>query len=114
PSGGYTLPDESPDMGQNRLRVRASDHYCALVYACFAPENDWEPRASAVIAPNGEVKACVHGKRAGLALGEVVIGNKRSWPADKPEAPDWETVRRSLRRPQTYQPLLSGSVIRGT
>jgi len=106
PSGGYTLPDESPDMGQNRLRVRASDHFCAVVYACFAPENDGEPHESCVIAPNGEVKACVRGKRAGLAVGAVTVGSKRSWPGDAPKAPDWESVRRSLRRPQTYRALL--------
>jgi nitrilase len=105
PSGGYTLPDESPEMGQNRLRVRASDHFCALVYASFAPES-WEPGESCVIAPNGDVKACIHGKRAGLAVGAVTVGSKRSWPSDPPDAPDREAVRRSLRRPQTYHPLL--------
>jgi predicted amidohydrolase len=105
PSGGYTLPDESPDMGQNRLRVRASDHFCALVYASFAPES-WEPGESCVIAANGEVKAWIRGKKTGLAVGEVTVSGKRSWPSDAPGAPDREAVRRSLRRPQTYRPLL--------
>lgn len=105
PSGGYMLPDESPEMGQNRLRVRASDHFCALVYASFAPES-WEPGESCVIAPNGAVRAWIQGKKTGLAVGEVTVGAKRSWPSDGPEAPDWEAVRRSLRRPQTYRPLL--------
>ena len=106
PSGGYTLPDEKPDMGQNRLRVRASDHHCALVYACFAPENDWEPRESCVLAQNGDVKACIRGKKAGLAVGEVTISDNRRWPADTPDSPDFQALRRSLRRPQTYEPLL--------
>ena len=105
PSGGYTLPDESADMGQNRLRIRASDHFCALVYASFAPEG-WEPGESCVIAPSGEVKAWIRGKKAGLAVGAVTVGTKRSWPNDGPGDPDWEAVRRSLRRPQTYRPLL--------
>lgn len=105
PSGGYTLPDESREMGQNRLRVRASDHFCALVYSSFAPES-WEPGESCVIAPNGEVKAWIHGRKTGLAIGEVTVGDKRSWLSDAPEDPDREAVRRSLRRPQTYRPLL--------
>jgi predicted amidohydrolase len=105
PSGGYALPDESPGMGQNRLRIRASDHFCALVYASFAPES-WEPGESCVIAPNGDVKAWIHGKKTGLAIGAVTVGGKRSWPSDPPDAPDREAVRRSLRRPRTYRPLL--------
>lgn len=106
PSGGYTLPDESPDMGQQRLRVRASDHHCALVYACFAPESDWEPRESCVISRSGKVEACIRGKKAGFAIARVDVGGKRFWPGDKPESPDREAIRRSLRRPSTYRPLL--------
>jgi predicted amidohydrolase len=106
PSGGYTLPDESPDMGQNRLRIRASDHNCALVYSCFAPESDWEPLESCVLAPNGDVKACIRGKKAGLAVGDVAVGAKRCWYGNAPDDPDGEAIRRSLRRPQTYRPLL--------
>ena len=106
PSGGYTGPDESPDMGQNRLRVRASDHSCAMVYACFAPESEWEPRESCVIAPNGDVMACVHGQKAGLAVGAVTVGPKRSRPAATPGMPDFRAIRRTLRRPKTYRPLL--------
>ena len=105
PSGGYTLPDEGKDMGQNRLRIRASDSHSALVYSCFAPESDWEPRESAVIGPNGNVLSCVRGKRAGLAIGKVTLG-KRAWPGEKPEGPDWEKIRRSCRMPQTYETLL--------
>ncbi|MCX5661619.1 MAG: carbon-nitrogen hydrolase family protein [Planctomycetota bacterium] len=109
PSGGYTLPDENPDMGQQRLRVRASDHHCAIVYACFAPESDWEPRESSVISRSGKVEACIRGKKAGFAVAKVSVGGKRSWPGDKPDAPDREAIRRSLRRPTTYRPLLTKS-----
>ena len=106
PSGGYTRPGESPDMGQNRLRVRAGDHRCALVYACFAPEHDWEPRESCVLAQNGDVKACIRGKRAGLAVGDVTISAKRSRPTMPHDPQDFEALRRSLRRPETYRPIL--------
>jgi predicted amidohydrolase len=105
PSAGYTLPDEKPDMGQQRLRVRASDHHAALVYSCFAPESDWEPRESCVISASGHVLACVKGKKAGLAAAQVTIPDKRSWPGDKPDAPNREAIRRSLRRPDTYRHL---------
>lgn len=105
PSGGYNMPDEPAEMGRNRLRVRASDHYVALVYACFAPESEGNIGESCVIAPNGDVKACVHGVRTGLAIGDVPRIGKRSWPNDKPDAPDQEAVRRAHRRPQTYRPL---------
>lgn len=112
PSAGYTLPDEKPDMGQQRLRVRASDSCCAIVYSCFAPENDWEPRESAVIGPNGDVLACVRGKRAGFAIASVEVGAKRRWPGDKPDAPDREAIRRAMRRPDTYTPLIKRSAKR--
>jgi predicted amidohydrolase len=105
PSAGYTLPDEKADMGQQRLRVRASDHHAALVYSCFAPESDWNPRESCVISPSGHVLACVRGKKAGLAAAQVTLPDKRSWPGDKPDAPNREAVRRSLRRPDTYRHL---------
>ena len=105
PSAGYTLPGERADMGQQRLRVRASDHFAAVVYSCFAPENDWEPHDSAVIAPNGDVKSCVRGKRAGFAAASVEIPGKRSWPGDPADAPDRERIRRSLRRHDTYRVL---------
>ena len=107
PSGGYTLPDETWDMGRNRLRVRASDHYCALVYSCFAPSGPWMPAESCVIAPNGRVVAEVRGEKAGMAIGDVEIGAKRSWPGDGEKAPDREQIRRRLRRPDTYAPLSS-------
>jgi hypothetical protein len=90
-------------MGQQRLRVRASDHFAALVYSCFAPESDWEPLESCVIAPNGDVRACVRGKHAGFAIASVHIPAKRSWPGDAPDAPNREAVRRSLRRHDTYR-----------
>jgi len=54
-----------------------------------------------VIAPNGEVKAWIDGKKAGLA-----VDVNRSRPNDALDAPDREAVRRSLRRPKTYRPLL--------
>ena len=104
PSGGYTLPDEAADMGQLRLRVRASDSNAALVYACFAHDNTG-CQESCVIAPNGDVKACVSGTDVGVAVGEVTLG-KRSWPNDKPDAPDREIQRRDHRRPQTYRLLI--------
>ncbi|MEI8315730.1 MAG: carbon-nitrogen hydrolase family protein [Verrucomicrobiota bacterium] len=104
PSGGYTLPGEAADMGQQRLRVRASDCNAALVYTCFA--NDQGCSDSCVIAPNGDVKACVPGKEVGIAIGEVTVG-KRMWPNDKPEDPDREIQRRDHRRPQTYRPLIA-------
>lgn len=107
PSAGYILPDETDGMGQHRLRVRASDHFAALAYSCFAPENDWNPRESCVIGPNGDVLSCVRGKQAGVALASVNLPLKRAWPGDKPDAPDREALRRSLRRPDTYRLLLS-------
>ncbi|MCG3146666.1 MAG: hypothetical protein PCFJNLEI_00100 [Verrucomicrobiae bacterium] len=95
PSAGYAIPGEPDDMAQARLRVRATDTHAALVYACFANDNTG-CRDSAVIAPNGEVKACVTGTAVGFAVGEVAI-----------EAPaDWIAKRRDHRRPQTYRLLL--------
>ena len=103
PSCGYTLPGESPDMGQQRLRVRASDHWAAWVYACFARDNTG-CRDSCVVAPNGDVKACVTGTEPGIAIGEVTLA-KRAWPGDKPDGPDREAIRRTHRRPATYRGL---------
>ena len=107
PSAGYILPDEKPGMGQYRLRVRASDRYAALVYSCFAPESDWNPRESAVIGPSGDVLDCVRGKKSGVAIAPVNLPTKRAWPGDQPDAPDREKIRRSLRRPDTYRLLLN-------
>ena len=106
PSGGYTGPGEPPDMGQCRLRVRASDSASALVYACFAKETGG-CRDSCVIAPNGEVKACVTGTGVGFAIGEVTVGGQQPVPGAKPDAPDWIALRRAHRRPQTYRPLIA-------
>ena len=102
PSGGYTGPGEPPDMGQCRLRVRASDSAAALVYACFANEKGG-CRDSCVIAPNGEVKACVTGTDVGFAIGDVTIGGTPATPG----ITDWVARRRAHRRPQTYRPLIA-------
>ena len=104
PSGGYTGPGEPADMGQCRLRVRAADANAALVYACFAKDNTG-CRVSCVIAPNGEVKACVTGTDIGFAVSEVEFGVKHPISGAPAETPDWISLRRSLRRPQTYRPL---------
>ncbi len=101
PSGGYTCPGEPEDGGQVRLRARASDHRTALVYSCFGGDTTG-CRDSAVIDPNGIVKACVNGNGFGFAVGEVSIG-KVAWPNDKPEAPDREQFKRQFRRPSTYR-----------
>jgi predicted amidohydrolase len=113
PSAGYSLPDETPDMGRNRLRVRASDHYVPWVYSSFSPTESGGPGRSTVIAANGDVLASVAGKRCGMALGETVVGGKRQWPSDQAEAPDREKVRRKWRRPETYR-LLAEKQVRGT
>jgi predicted amidohydrolase len=105
PSGGYTGPGEAADMGQNRLRVRACDHHMALVYACFA-KDPCGCMDSCVIAPNGDVKACIRGTAEGIAMGEVTGVGKGVWPNDKPTDPDREEFRRRWRRPETYRPLL--------
>jgi predicted amidohydrolase len=102
PSAGYTLPDESPDMGCNRLRVRASDHFTALLYSSFAPVESGGPGGSCAIAPNGDVLDSVSGARTGLAFGETPIGMKRRWPGDEDGAPDREVTRRKFRHPETY------------
>jgi nitrilase len=102
PSAGYTLPDESWDMGRQRLRVRASDHYCALLYSCTAPEHARDPREACVIAPQGDCLAVVRGRRPGLAIADVALGRPRAWPGDPPTAPDREAIRRAHRRPTTY------------
>lgn len=102
PSAGYTLPDETSDMGRNRLRVRASDHFSGLVYSSFSPLESGGPGGTCVVAPDGDLRDAVPGKRPGLAVGETVIGGKRKWPADEDRAPDREAVRRQCRRPGTY------------
>jgi len=106
PSGGYTGPGEPTDMGQQRLRVRAADAHAALVYACFAKDNTG-CRESCVIAPNGELKACVTGTDIGFAVGEVEFGAKQPIPGAPAETPDWIALRRAHRRPQTYRPLIA-------
>ena len=102
PSAGYTLPDERRDMGRNRLRVRASDHFNALVYSSFSPLESGGPGGTCVVAPNGDVLDAIPGKRPGLAVGETAIGQKRKWPGDQDCAPDREAVRRRYRHPESY------------
>ncbi len=109
PSAGYTLPDETRDMGRNRLRVRASDHFSALLYSSFAPLESGGPGGSCVIAPNGDVRAAVPGSGTGMAVGETTIQEKRKWPNDQESAPDRESVRRQYRRPETYHVLAKRS-----
>ena len=106
PSMGYTLPDEDEYMGRNRLRVRASDHYCAVVYSSFAPASSWYPGHSQVIAQNGTVLDELPGRHPGLASGQVEIGRKRSWPGDAPDAPDRKYYVRQRRRPGSYGALV--------
>jgi len=105
PSLGYTLPDEDPDMGCNRLRVRASDHYCAVIYSSFAQDRGWRPGYSRVIAQNGSVLAALSARKSGIAIGQVEIGRKRRWPSDSADAPDRKQFVRQRRRPTTYGPL---------
>lgn len=105
PSAGFTLPDERPDMGWNRLRVRASDHFTPWVYSSFSPVESWEPGGSCVVDGSGNLLARIAGKRCGLAVGDVVVGGKRRWPGDPDEAPDRERVRRHCRHPETYHVL---------
>ncbi len=102
PSAGYTLPDEGRDMGRNRLRVRASDHFSALLYSSFSPIESGGPGGSCAIAANGDVLDAISGNRIGLAVGETAIGEKRRWPGDEDAAPDREAVRRRHRHPETY------------
>lgn len=104
PSGGYTGPGEPADMGQQRLRVRAADAHAALVYACFANDNTG-CRDSCVIAPNGEVKAVANGTQAGIVVGEVEHGKTFPINGAPAETPDWISLRRAHRRPQTYRVL---------
>ncbi len=105
PSNGYTLPDEDPDMGQHRLRVRASDHFMAVIFSSFAPGRRNHLGHSQVIAQHGHVLAELRGKRAGLAVGVIEIDRKRCWPADAPDAPDRRQFVRQRRRPATYSAL---------
>ncbi|HOF87991.1 MAG TPA: carbon-nitrogen hydrolase family protein [Armatimonadota bacterium] len=109
PSNGYTLPDEERDMGQNRLRVRASDHHCAVVFSSYAPGRRHALGHSQVIARNGTVLAELRGKSAGLAVGVIEIDCKRQWPGDGPDAPDRRQFVRRRRRPETY-----GALVRRT
>lgn len=107
PSNGYTLPDEDADMGRNRLRVRASDHYMAVVFSSFAPGRRNHLGHSQVIAQNGHLLAELRGKSAGLAVGVIEVGRKRVWPGDTPDAPHRREFVRRRRRPDTYAALVT-------
>lgn len=111
PSAGFTLPDEATEMGLARLRVRASDHHTTLLYSCHAPESSWQPHSSCVIAPNGDCRAVVRGRRTGLAVAGVATTARRAWPGDAASAPDREAQRRSLRCPATYSILTDTSAV---
>ncbi len=101
PTVGYNFPDEEEQVGEARLRTRATDHHCVVACAMPGAGPVRQGGCSAIVDHRGTVVAAAGKSREAIIQARVTLGGPRMryWGAMGSNARD--TFPRK-RRPDTY------------